>query len=81
MSESEKVLKFPFKNPLRDNRFPFKNKKFYTMSPADDSAQDKERTRRTMGYTAQCSLRHLEATGRKPDLTHVPWFRSVWRRR
>lgn len=69
-------LRFPLKKaPESTDKFPFRDLKHYT-NPEDDEVKTKRNSPR-FGYVAQRSLNHLEATGRKPDLQNVPWFRAA----
>lgn len=85
---------FPLtKPPQRDDKFPFQNTHLYTTNGEYEEEEEEEikvkkeeeeksnEKRRTFGFTAQQSLTYLEATGRKLNLQHVPWFRSTWRRK
>lgn len=77
-SEMEVSKTFPIKKPPElDNKFPFRNLELYKNL---DCAKTLEK-QKEIGFIAEQSLKHLEATGRKPDLQRVPWFRSTWRRR
>jgi hypothetical protein len=74
----ENKTSFPLKKPPEfADKFPFHDIQLYTNphNLASSSSDDK------LGYIAEKSLKHLEATGRKPDLQRVPWFRSTWGRR
>ena len=62
--------------PHVGDKFPFRNTYLYTSGEHHVKPNEI-----SFGQTAQQSLTHLEATGRKPNLQRVPWFRSTWRRR
>jgi len=78
VNEGDENIKFPFKTPDHENRFPYKDPTYYKPIIVDE-----QKRRMSMGFTAQCSVNLLEQMGRRPDLGHghLPWFRAVWQRR